>query len=131
MRTIVRCRTTDRTPERRVVRQRFGEHLTFWDPPCAKMLGLRALRPQTRTKGTTPVIPNSRPHRTRRERRVWQAATVLGTATAVTAGLALIGPSAQAANPSSAVVATDAASRERAFAAAAAEYGVPQSVLEA
>lgn len=49
--------------------------------------------------------------------------------------MALASPSAQAADPSTAgagsAAGSDPASRERAFAAASAEYGVPRSVLEA
>jgi N-acetyl-anhydromuramyl-L-alanine amidase AmpD len=55
----------------------------------------------------------------------------VGAATAVVAGLALPGPSAQADNTSATSVGTDSGSRARAFAAAAREYGVPLTVLEA
>ncbi|GAB3887841.1 N-acetylmuramoyl-L-alanine amidase [Terrabacter terrigena] len=46
------------------------------------------------------------------------------------AGMAMASPAAQAADPA-ATVGTDAGSRERAFEAAAAEFGVPRTVLEA
>ncbi|WP_374971366.1 N-acetylmuramoyl-L-alanine amidase [Terrabacter sp. BE26] len=55
----------------------------------------------------------------------------LGTVAAVSAGLALASPAAQAADPSASVAGSDSASRERAFAAASAEFGVPRTVLEA
>ena len=58
----------------------------------------------------------------------------LGALAAVAAGMAVASPSAQAADPSAsngASAGSDPASRERAFAAASAEYGVPRTVLEA
>lgn len=58
----------------------------------------------------------------------------LGALAAVAAGMAVASPSAQAADPTSsngASAGSDPASRERAFAAASAEYGVPRTVLEA
>ncbi|MER7072895.1 N-acetylmuramoyl-L-alanine amidase [Terrabacter sp. NPDC000476] len=64
-------------------------------------------------------------------RRARRSAVALGAAAAVTAGLALAGPTAQASGPAAAASGTDSGSRERAFAAAAAEYGVPRTVLEA
>ena len=58
----------------------------------------------------------------------------LGALAAVAAGMAVASPSAQAADPTASNAASagsDPASRERAFAAASAEYGVPRTVLEA
>lgn len=59
----------------------------------------------------------------------------LGAVAAVSAGMALTSPAAQAADPSAgtagSTAGSDPASRERAFAAAAAEFGVPRTVLEA
>ena len=68
-----------------------------------------------------------------------RSVAALGALAAVTAGMALSSPSAQAADPSAGAVgsgassgaSSDPASRERAFAAASAEYGVPRTVLEA
>ena len=66
-----------------------------------------------------------------------RSVAALGALAAVTAGMALATPSAQAADPAAAggstgsSAGTDPGSRERAFAAAAAEYGVPRTVLEA
>ncbi len=76
--------------------------------------------------------PRPTPRTPRRARRLRQGAVALGAATVVVAGLALQGPSAQADTaPGTASVGTDAGSRARAFAAAAQEYGVPLTVLEA
>ena len=55
----------------------------------------------------------------------------VGAAAAVTAGLGFASPAARAADPTSSTSGTDAGSRERAFAAASAEYGVPRALLEA
>ena len=64
-----------------------------------------------------------------------QSVAAIATVAAVTAGLAMTSPAAQAADPATASVgaeaSSDAGSRERAFAAASAEYGVPRAVLEA
>jgi len=49
---------------------------------------------------------------------------------AVAAGMAVASPAAQAADPAT-TAGSDAGSRERAFAAASSEYGVPRTVLEA
>src|SRR6476620_12357411 len=80
------------------------------------------------------VIPNSTPHRTPGARRVRRSVAALGALAAVAAGMAVASPSAQAADPSSSngtSTGSDPASRERAFAAASAEYGVPRTVLAA
>ena len=60
-----------------------------------------------------------------------QSVVALGAVAAVSAGLALASPAAQAADPSASAAGSDSASRERAFAAASAEFGVPRTVLEA
>ena len=60
-----------------------------------------------------------------------RSVAALGAVAAVAAGLALTSPTARAADPSAAATGSDPASRERAFAAAASEYGVPRSLLEA
>ncbi|MEW1951933.1 N-acetylmuramoyl-L-alanine amidase [Terrabacter sp. NPDC080008] len=60
-----------------------------------------------------------------------QSLVALGAVAAVSAGMALASPTAQAADPAASAVGSDSASRERAFAAASSEYGVPRTVLEA
>ncbi len=60
-----------------------------------------------------------------------QSVAALGAVAAVAAGMALTSPAAQAADPTASATGSDPASRERAFAAASAEYGVPRTVLEA
>ncbi|GGN07126.1 amidase [Terrabacter tumescens] len=68
-----------------------------------------------------------------------RSVAAFGALAAVTAGMAFASPTAQAADPAAAAGASGAASgagsdpssRERAFAAASAEYGVPRTVLEA
>lgn len=60
-----------------------------------------------------------------------QSLVALGAVAAVSAGMALASPTAQAAGPAASAAGSDSASRERAFAAAAAEFGVPRTVLEA
>ncbi|MBW8732437.1 MAG: N-acetylmuramoyl-L-alanine amidase, partial [Terrabacter sp.] len=77
------------------------------------------------------MIPSSTPHRTPGSRRARRSVAALGAVAAVATGLALTSPAAQAADPSASASGTDPASRERAFAAASAEYGVPRTVLEA
>jgi hypothetical protein len=81
-----------------------------------------------RTFDTSPAesVATGVPPRGRARRR---STATLAAAVAVLGGLALgAGPSAQA---HVMTVGDDAASRERAFAAASAEFGVPQPVLEA
>lgn len=76
---------------------------------------------------------SSRPpgsHRARRPRLLVASAAATLTTLAVFAGAGALPPSARAEDPV-AVVGTGPDSRERAFAAAAAEFGVPQEVLEA
>ena len=63
-------------------------------------------------------------------RRIRRSVAAIGAVAAVAAGLAVTSPAAQAADPTTSA-GTDAGSRERAFAAASAEYGVPRTVLEA
>ena len=77
------------------------------------------------------MIPSSTPHRPPGGRRARRSVAALGAVAAVAAGLALTSPAAQAADPSASASGTDPASRERAFAAASTEYGVPRTVLEA
>ncbi|MFM6848615.1 MAG: N-acetylmuramoyl-L-alanine amidase, partial [Terrabacter sp.] len=76
------------------------------------------------------MIPNSTPHRSAAPRRVRRSLASLGAVAAVAAGMAMTSPAAQAADPS-VNVGNDVGSRERAFAAAASEFGVPRTVLEA
>src|SRR6478752_3706705 len=99
------------------------------------------MRPTQGTRKGLRVIPSSPPRPAprsgRRTRRLRQGAAAVGAAAVVVAGLALQGPSAQAdttsgpASAASTSVGTDSGSRARAFAAAAQEYGVPLTVLEA
>ncbi len=100
------------------------------DDPCRRLSVLRSYGYERDDR----VIPNSTPHRTPGARRVRRSVAALGALAAVAAGMAVASPSAQAADPSAsngASAGSDPASRERAFAAASAEYGVPRTVLEA
>ena len=76
------------------------------------------------------MIPNSTPHRSPGSRRLRRSLASLGAVAVVAAGMAVTSPAAQAADPT-ATAGSDAGSRERAFAAASSEFGVPRTVLEA
>lgn len=92
---------------------------------------LRPQLPPDPRSGPAAGGPSTSTSTTSRRRRSAIAALTAGATLAATLTAALAtGGAAQAADPT-ASVGTDAGSRERAFAAASAEFGVPQSVLEA